>query len=266
MRYPALIVSLAALLLTACGPSSGPLAVESIEAPSSAPINATRLSATEQGGLILSWLEPGEDGATLRYSRYGSGSWQAPQTVVEQRDMFVNWADTPSVLPIDANRLSAHWLEKSGSAVYAYDVVYVQSADGGESWSEPMRPHADGTRTTLESYQALLNLGTPGAVYSIVNHSVLKESSVIVASGGARGVTAAALIALARNARPRMVLLGRMPLVEEPAEFHRLDGEREISQALARHEWNVPSTAKDLRLGVSTLYRRMRELDIEQRD
>ncbi len=40
----------------------------------------------------------------------------------------------------------------------------------------------------------------------------------------------------------------------------------EISQALARHQWNVPSAAKELRLGVSTLYRRMRDLDVEQRD
>ena len=147
MRYRTLIAPLTALLLTSCGPSSGPLVVESLEAPSSAPINATRLSGTAQGGLILSWLEPGDDGATLRFSRYGDDGWQAPQTVVEGRDMFVNWADKPSVLPIDANRLSAHWLERSGSPVYAYDVVYVQSADDGQSWSEPMRPHADGTQT-----------------------------------------------------------------------------------------------------------------------
>ncbi len=38
---------------------------------------------------------------------------------------------------------------------------------------------------------------------------------------------------------------------------------REIRQALASHDWNVSAAAKELRIGLSTLYRRMRELGIE---
>ena len=38
---------------------------------------------------------------------------------------------------------------------------------------------------------------------------------------------------------------------------------REIRQSLASHDWNVSAAAKELRIGLSTLYRRMRELEIE---
>ena len=46
----------------------------------------------------------------------------------------------------------------------------------------------------------------------------LSDGDVVVASGGARGVTAATLIALASCARLRFVLLGRTTQAAEPAE------------------------------------------------
>ena len=45
------------------------------------------------------------------------------------------------------DRLAAHWLEMSADLTYSYDVVFVQSGDGGRTWSEPLRPHDDGTPT-----------------------------------------------------------------------------------------------------------------------
>ena len=67
---------------------------------------------------------------------------------------------------------------------------------------------ADGGRWTLEaSEEAVRGTGTR-----------LGPQDVVLASGGARGVTAASLIALAREARCRFVLLGRTPLGEEPPE------------------------------------------------
>ncbi len=41
---------------------------------------------------------------------------------------------------------------------------------------------------------------------------------------------------------------------------------REIRQALSQNGWNVSAAARDLKMGLSTLYRRMRELGIEQED
>ncbi len=48
-------------------------------------------------------------------------------------------------------------------------------------------------------------------------HAQLPPNPVIVATGGARGVTAACLQELAKTLRPRFVLFGRTPLADEPA-------------------------------------------------
>ena len=107
--------------------------------------------------------------------------------------------------------------------------------------------HADGRRTTLESYLAMLNMGESGSPFSVVNQSVLQQSSVIVASGGARGVTAATLIALARNARPRLVLLGRTPLIDEPEACQGVEDEAELKRILfeaARESGDTPTPAE----------------------
>jgi hypothetical protein len=71
--------------------------------------------------------------------------------------------------------------------------------------------HADGRRTTLVS--ELTPSPSPLAVANI------NAQSVVIASGGGRGVTAAALVALAKARQPRMALLGRTPMGEEPAEL-----------------------------------------------
>jgi hypothetical protein len=45
--------------------------------------------------------------------------------------------------------------------------------------------------------------------------SVIDADSVVVATGGARGVTAATLIELARSTKAKVALIGRTPLEEE---------------------------------------------------
>jgi NAD(P)-dependent dehydrogenase (short-subunit alcohol dehydrogenase family)/acyl carrier protein len=66
--------------------------------------------------------------------------------------------------------------------------------------------HADGTRTTLTCE------ATPASNGEIV----VDGSSVLVVSGGGRGVTTATLLELARRCQPTLVLLGRTALEEEP--------------------------------------------------
>ena len=59
---------------------------------------------------------------------------------------------------------------------------------------------------------------------------------VIVATGGARGVTAEAVVALARAHRPTLVLLGRSPAPQpEPDWLAPLSAEAEIKRALGTH-------------------------------
>ncbi|MFJ3186926.1 SDR family oxidoreductase [Streptomyces halstedii] len=61
----------------------------------------------------------------------------------------------------------------------------------------------------------------------------LGSTSVVVATGGARGVTAAALLELARAHRPRIVLLGRTAPAPEPAGLAAATDEPALTRLLA---------------------------------
>ena len=108
---------------------------------------APNLALSADGGVILSWLEQGEpDAHSLRYSKLGrlDDKWSPPMTVVTRNDLFVNWADVPSLVQTRTGRLLAHWLQKSGDATYAYDVRIAQSVDEGRTWSDSKILHDDG--------------------------------------------------------------------------------------------------------------------------
>lgn len=96
--------------------------------------------------VLLSWLEPvaGTDRVALRFARYAAGRWSAPRSVVERNDLFVNWADFPSIVEDVRGVLFAHWLQKSGGSTYAYDVRMATSADGGATWGKPFLLNRDG--------------------------------------------------------------------------------------------------------------------------
>ncbi len=70
----------------------------------------------------------------------------------------------------------------------------------------------------------------------------LEEGDLVVISGGARGVTAAVSVALARKYRPTLALLGRSPLpADEPDWLKGLDTEAEIKKAVLSHSDTPPA-------------------------
>ncbi|MFH0725045.1 MAG: SDR family oxidoreductase [Pseudomonadota bacterium] len=82
----------------------------------------------------------------------------------------------------------------------------------------------------------------------------LSSSDVFVVTGGARGVTAVAALALAREAAPTLVLLGRSePPVVEPAWLSSLTTPADMKKAIIAHEFRekTPSPRE-----VETIYRR----------
>ncbi len=106
------------------------------------------LVATPDGEVLLSWIEPGGDSEyALKFARFDGRQWQAPQEIARGGDWFVNWADTPHIVATEDGALWAHWLRKSASAAYAYDVVLSRSGDGGASWAPPQVVNDDGTPT-----------------------------------------------------------------------------------------------------------------------
>ena len=106
------------------------------------------LAATAGGGLLATWFEPrpGELKA-LRIAERRNGRWDAPVTVAERPQFFVNWADFPSVTETSDGRWVVHWLEKTEAKPYAYHIRMSVSADRGRTWSAPVTPHRDRSPT-----------------------------------------------------------------------------------------------------------------------
>jgi acyl transferase domain-containing protein/NADP-dependent 3-hydroxy acid dehydrogenase YdfG len=100
------------------------------------------------------------------------------------------------------------------------EAIVSELLTGGATLDAGLR--ADGTRWTVAEVVAAAPEGEP---------SVTAES-VLVATGGARGVTAAALLALAVH-RPRMLLVGRTALADEPTELAAAHDEKSLVRLLA---------------------------------
>lgn len=122
-------------------------AIEPLPSPAAPGSAEPNLVVAPAGDIYLSWLEPaGEGRFALRFAMLDDGDWAAPRTIVEGGDLFVNWADFPSLLPLGGGRLAAHWLQR-GQERGAYGVRLAWSMDGGASWGAPVTPHSDDSPT-----------------------------------------------------------------------------------------------------------------------
>lgn len=137
---------LAAGLMTGCSEPAAD-AITTLASPAGPGSAEPNLARAQDGTVVLSWLEPDQDGHALRFSVLADDQWGPAQTVAQGTDWFVNWADFPSVTPITTNLWAAHWLAKRPGGTYAYDVALSVSRDGGNTWQAPITPHTDNTRT-----------------------------------------------------------------------------------------------------------------------
>ena len=128
-------------------PATQRLTLTALPSPAGAKSAEPFLSATADGNVAMSWLQRGDDSVTVALKLAmldAGGSWSAPVSVVQSKELFVNWADFPSVVSLADGRLLAHWLQKNGAGKYAYDVRLAQSSDGGRTWSRSVTPHGEG--------------------------------------------------------------------------------------------------------------------------
>ena len=146
------LAGLAAILLLGCvgrdvdRPALG--SIDTLASPAAPGSAEPNLATGTDGRVYLSWIEPAGDSMhALRFATLDGDRWSAPRTIVSRADLFVNWADFPSIVALSGQRLAAHWLQRSGDAKYAYEVRVAQSSDAGQTWSEPLVPHRDGTAT-----------------------------------------------------------------------------------------------------------------------
>jgi len=143
------------------------------------------LALTPGGQVVMSWLETQGDDAVLRVSTLHDHSWQTPVTVTRGDNWFVNWADFPSVVPVSDTVWAAHWLVRTSGGVYSYDVAIAVSKDAGQSWSEPVTPHDDGTATEHGFVTLFPWSGSVGAIWLDGRNTATND--VAEAHGGSHG-------------------------------------------------------------------------------
>jgi hypothetical protein len=147
---------IALVLLSACSGESevpkpvvtGDLTIEAWPLPAMPGSAQPDLAQAPDGRVLLSWLNAsgGRRPALQIAEFYPDGHWEGPRTVAVGNSMFMNWADTPHIVGTADHALWTHWLQKSGDAPDAYDVMLVRSLDHGMNWSAPRRIHEDRTQ------------------------------------------------------------------------------------------------------------------------
>ena len=196
------LLVLAVLVAAALGASRGGRAasptfsVDSMASPTGPGSAEPNLTVGPDGRVYLTWLEPADSGHALRFSVLDGAAWSPARTIVSRRDLFVNWADFPSLEVLDGGRLAAHWLQRNGAGSYAYGVRVVQSGDGGNTWSRPVMPHRDSSMTEHGFVAMWRERGQLGAVwldgrkFNKEGHDVANEMMLVSTSllpSGARG-------------------------------------------------------------------------------
>lgn len=102
------------------------------------------------------------------------------------------------------------------------DAIVNELLTGGATLEVGLR--ADGTRLTLQTVREPVGTGP---------RPTIGPDSVIVATGGGRGVTAETLLELARAHQPRILLIGRSELVDEDPVLRGVSEERDLKRVLA---------------------------------
>jgi len=123
-----------------------------------------RLSVGGGGDVVMSWLEPGTEGHALKYAIMVTDGWSESQTVVTGDNLFVNWADTPSVVKISDNLWAAHWGVYQAESYFAFNAIVALSVDGS-AWREPFLLHQDGTESEHGFVTLFSQEGSVGAVW-----------------------------------------------------------------------------------------------------
>ena len=142
------------LLVAACGGGAPPpvpaaewtLHLEPLPSPAADATAQPQLTASADG-VVLSWLENAGSQTTLKFSERTAAGWSEARAIASGDDFFANNADVPSVVRLADRTLVAHWLQRAGASAAGYDLRLARSTDEGRTWSAPLSPHHDGTKT-----------------------------------------------------------------------------------------------------------------------
>jgi len=130
------------LLLLAAQTPLG-LEVQPLPSPAGASSSLPSLVRGADGIAYLTWVERREGKeAVLQFAELEEEGWSAPREIVRSEELFLNWADFPSLAALQDGTLLGHW-PRAGSSPHGYSAEYAISVDRGRSWSAPRRLHDD---------------------------------------------------------------------------------------------------------------------------
>lgn len=122
------------------------VAPELLASPAPVHSHLSRVTSDDTGTVYLSWVTERDGVARFAYASWDGSAWSDPAIISEGKDWFVNWADFPR-LSVHGDGKLAHWLRRSGSSSYDYDVV--------ASFYDPTRQRwRDGTLINTDGVQA----------------------------------------------------------------------------------------------------------------
>ena len=113
-----------------------PIQVKQMSSPTTDSCAEPFLFTDKNDIIYLSWIEKKGKQSTLYFSTLSNDKWSMPQQIASGNNWFVNWADYPVIASKGDKNLLAHFLEKSDTAKFTYDVKMVSSADSGKTWSQ----------------------------------------------------------------------------------------------------------------------------------
>ncbi len=125
-----------------------PLQIEDFESPTAIQSSLPYFTIGNDDQLYFSWVEKGDSNRVFfKYSRLDSDTWSVPELIAQGTNWFVNWADYPMIAVDKSGNKIAHYLAKSSSGTYSYNVNLVLKNKDSSAWSSPIIPHSDGTPT-----------------------------------------------------------------------------------------------------------------------
>ena len=122
------------------------LTVVPLTVPAPAGASEPQLTSSSRG-TILSWVESNGPTATLKFVERTSADWSQPRIVATGKDWFLSDADMPTVQRLADGTLVAAWYRSTEVQLEAYDTWLAHSKDDGKTWSAPIKPYKDRTRT-----------------------------------------------------------------------------------------------------------------------
>ena len=218
----------------------------------------TAVPADCDGLILLEGLRPdaGAEAAAAAHEAAFAAARAAAGRIAESGGLLVTVQDTGGGFGLGGVPVARGWLggfaglaktaakEWPRAAVRSIDLDCAGQtpAQLGRRLADELRFGGDERETGLGATGARLRVVVTERPWAQAGVSRVTTKSVVVASGGARGVTASALVALAQAHQPRIALLGRTALGDEPAECAGLADEAALRQALLTREQRAGRT------------------------